>query len=145
MYEVLKHAESLAIEHGFLSTEEDYSKLADDKMRAFFSNYSLAVGSTGNLGMSIGMTGAALGFQTTVHMSADAKEWKKRRLWDRGVTVIEYEDDYSRAVEEGRELSAKTENSFFIDDEHSKELFLGYSTAALRLQERFREKGILVD
>ncbi|OCA85202.1 D-serine ammonia-lyase [Pseudobacillus wudalianchiensis] len=145
MYEVLKHAESLAIENDLLSTEEDYSKLASDEMRAFFSRYSLAVGSTGNLGLSIGMTGAALGFQTTVHMSADAKEWKKRRLRDRGVTVIEYEDDYSRAVEEGRVLSAKTENSFFIDDEHSKELFLGYSTAALRLQEQFRENGIIVD
>lgn len=145
MYEVLKHAESLAIEHGLLSTEEDYSKLANEEMRAFFSNYSLAVGSTGNLGLSIGITGAALGFRTTVHMSADAKEWKKTRLRDRGVEVIEYADDYSRAVEEGRELSAKTKNSFFIDDEHSKELFLGYSTAALRLQEQFQKENIAVD
>lgn len=145
MYEVLKHAERLAIENGLLSTEDDYSKLDSSKMKAFFSNYSLAVGSTGNLGLSIGMTGAALGFQTIVHMSADAKEWKKRRLRARGVTVIEYKDDYSRAVEEGRELSAKTENSFFIDDEHSKELFLGYSTAALRLQGQLREQQITID
>lgn len=145
MYEVLKHAEQLAIENGLLSTEEDYSKLASGEMRKFFSGYSLAVGSTGNLGLSIGMTGAALGFQTTVHMSIDAKEWKKRRLRERGVQVIEYADDYSRAVEEGRTLSAQTKNSFFIDDEHSRELFLGYSTAALRLKEQFQEQGLLID
>ncbi|KAB7709112.1 D-serine ammonia-lyase [Bacillus aerolatus] len=145
MYEVLKHAEQLAIHHGLLTTEDDYSKLSSEKMRTFFSDYSLSVGSTGNLGLSIGMTGAALGFQTTVHMSADAKEWKKQRLRDRGVQVMEYADDYSRAVEEGRKLSEETNNSFFIDDEHSKELFIGYSTAALRLEKQLKEKKISID
>ncbi|MFK2824114.1 D-serine ammonia-lyase [Bacillus sp. B190/17] len=145
MYEVLKYAENIAMQHNLLLTEEDYSKLATDEMKTFFSNYSLAVGSTGNLGLSIGMTGAALGFQTTVHMSADAKEWKKKRLRDKGVTVIEYEEDYSQAVEEGRRMSARTKNSFFIDDEHSKELFVGYSTAALRLQKQLQEQQIIID
>ena len=56
IYEVLTHAEKLAIEAGMLSEDDDYSVLYSDKFRQFFSQYSIAVGSTGNLGMSIGIT-----------------------------------------------------------------------------------------
>lgn len=145
IYEVLKHAEDLAIKEGLLTKNDDYSILAQDKFKKFFSQYSLAVGSTGNLGLSIGISGSTLGFKTTVHMSRDAKEWKKELLRDHGVKIKEYKSDFSKAVKKGRNESEKDPKSYFIDDEKSKDLFLGYAVAAFRLKKQFRDKKITVD
>lgn len=145
IYEVLTHAERLAIEAGLLSESDDYSKLASEEFRQFFQQYSIAVGSTGNLGMSIGIMSAKLGFSVSVHMSADAREWKKNKLRSHGVNVMEYEQDYGVAVEQGRKEAEKDATCFFIDDENSQTLFLGYSVAGERLKQQFDEMGIVVD
>ncbi|MBQ3578969.1 MAG: D-serine ammonia-lyase [Firmicutes bacterium] len=146
IYEVLKHTEDLALESGLLTAKsgpDEYAVLADK--RDFFSGYKIQVGSTGNLGMSIGIMSAALGYKAIVHMSADAKDWKKKLLRTRGVTVVEYADDYSRAVEEGRRLSDEDPTSYFVDDESSSALYLGYSVAGKRLACQFKAMGIAVD
>ncbi|MCG9782784.1 D-serine ammonia-lyase [Vibrio brasiliensis] len=145
IYEVLTHAEKLAIEAGLISESDDYSQLFSEKFRHFFQQYSIAVGSTGNLGMSIGIISAKLGFSVSVHMSADAREWKKAKLRSHGVTVVEYEQDYGVAVAQGRKEAENDPNCFFIDDENSQTLFLGYSVAGERLKQQFTQQGILVD
>lgn len=145
IYEVLTHAERLAIKAGLLCEEDDYRKLFTDEFRQFFGQYSIAVGSTGNLGMSIGIMSAKLGFTVTVHMSADAREWKKRKLREHGVIVVEYAEDYGVAVEQSRKEAERDPNCFFIDDENSRTLFLGYSVAGERVKKQFDEMGIKVD
>ncbi|WED75198.1 D-serine ammonia-lyase [Aeromonas allosaccharophila] len=145
IYEVLTHAEQLAIKAGLLREEDDYRKLFSDEFRQFFSQYSIAVGSTGNLGMSIGIMSAKLGFTVTVHMSADAREWKKRKLREHGVIVVEYAEDYGVAVEQGRKEAERDPNCFFIDDENSRTLFLGYSVAGERVKKQFDQMDIKVD
>ena len=146
VYEVLKHSEDLAIEAGLLKDyDDDYLKLGTPEAREFFSQYKIQVGSTGNLGMSIGIMSAALGYNAIVHMSMDAKQWKKDLLRSRGATVIEYEGDYGKAVEQGRAESDADPKSYFVDDENSSALFLGYAVAAGRMDKQFKEQGVVVD
>lgn len=145
IHEVLEFTESLARQHGLLDGSNDYHQLSSPASRSFFSQYEVSVGSTGNLGLSIGIMSAALGFRATVHMSAEAKQWKKDRLRRHGVNVVEYSGDYAQAVEAGRQRASADPHSYFVDDEQSHSLFMGYAVAAFRLQAQLESVSVKVD
>ena len=146
VYEVLKHSEDLALEAGILqSYDDDYLKLASPEARDFFSQHKMQVGSTGNLGLSIGIMSAAIGYEAIIHMSVDAKQWKKDLLRQKGATVIEYDGDYGAAVEAGRARSDADPASYFVDDENSTALFLGYAVAAQRTDSQLKDMNISID
>ncbi len=145
IYEVLKFAESLALEQGLVATSDDYACFAGDEFRSLFAKYTVAVGSTGNLGLGIGIIGAALGLRAAVHMSADARGWKKDLLREKGVDVIEYPSDYGEAVRQGRAQAEADASVHFVDDENSTDLFLGYAVAARRLHGQLEALGVTID
>lgn len=145
IYEVLAHTERLLIKAKLLDYKDDYAKINTKKIKDFLHNYKIAVGSTGNLGLSIGIMSAKLGFKVAVHMSADAREWKKAMLRSYGVEVVEYKEDYGVAVAQGRKLAQSDKSCYFIDDENSKDLFLGYSVVAKRLQGQLQALDIVVN
>lgn len=144
-HEVIAVAEKIAIENHLIEENENLVVLASDQAKALFSDYSIAVGSTGNLGLSIGIMAAALGFSSIVHMSVDAKEWKKERLRRRGVKVIEHTGDYVEAVEAGRKEALADPKCHFVDDEQSILLFLGYAAAAEHLALQLKQQNRIVD
>lgn len=145
IYEVLTHAERLASDANIITPYGDYRLFDSDEFRTFFSNYTLIVGSTGNLGLSIGIIGKKLGFNVDVHMSSDALPWKKDMLRELGANVYEHDNDYNAAVNEARKHSFKNSKFHFVDDENSRCLFIGYSVAAIRLKKQLFDMGITID
>ena len=145
IYAVLKHTEDLLFSENLLTPDGDYRTISQDPIKSFLHRKKLAVGSTGNLGLSIGIIGAALGYQPSVYISREARQWKKDLLRAKGVRVVESEQNYEAAVAAGRAESEADPDSYFIDDERSVDLYLGYAVAARRLQTQLKEAGIPVD
>lgn len=116
-----------------------------DQTRAALSGQTVSVGSTGNLGLSVGTVAVALGFCAEIHMSVDARQWKKDRLRHLGVDVVEHAGDYEAALAAGRADAARRETHHFIDDEDSEDLLFGYSVAAAELRDQLRAASIAVD
>jgi D-serine dehydratase len=106
---------------GHLRADEDVAKLAG--MPDFFAARTIAVGSTGNLGLSVGIAARALGFRGIVHMSHDAKAWKVERLHKLGVEVVLYQADHSAAVAASRDATARDPAGYFVEDETSELVF----------------------
>ncbi|KHK00727.1 D-serine ammonia-lyase [Desulfovibrio sp. TomC] len=145
LHAVLAVAEALALADGLLSGPRDeYRRLGEPAARDFFAGHTLSVGSTGNLGLSIGVFGRGLGFGVTVHMSAEARAWKKEKLRRVGATVVEHPGDYAAACAVAREEAARSPRRHFIDDENSLDLLLGYAVAGLRLPDQLAACRIAV-
>lgn len=146
IYEVLHHAEEVALEAGLLSGyDDDYTKFSSEEFKNFFSSKKVVVGTTGNLGISVGVMSAKFGFQAIVHMSSEAKQWKKDYLRSHGVEVVEHKTNFTLAVEQGRKSAEADPDAYFVDDEHSKYLFLGYTVAGMRLKKQLAEADFTVD
>ncbi|MGH6616113.1 D-serine ammonia-lyase [Sphingomonas sp.] len=144
VYEILCVAERLAIAHGLIGKDaESCAALANDAARALFSDTMIMVASTGNLGFSVGLVARALGFQAEIHMSVDAKDWKKTRLRALGATVVEHQADYSETVARARR-AATERAAYFVDDENSPALFAGYVGAARELADQLVAEGVTV-
>ncbi len=145
LYEVVSLADKLARQCGVVGSEAPPIALCSDKCREFFAQYTIVAGSTGNLGMGIGVAARALGFNTVIHMSREESNWKKDRLRAYGVDIRAHDSDYTKAVEAARAAADASDKAFFIDDEASTELFLGYSTAANEVKAQLTRAGICVD
>ncbi len=123
----------------------DYRAFSSGPFRELMAQHRVVVGSTGNLGLSIGITAAALGLQATVHMSTHAQAWKKELLRSLGVEVVEHSTDYTAAVDAGRKAAEADPSTHFVDDEHSVSLFAGYAVAGRRLAHQLATQGVSVD
>ncbi|WP_286953968.1 MULTISPECIES: D-serine ammonia-lyase [Corynebacterium] len=149
IHEVLMAAERLADElDPHKSAPQDPEQFADlldsAPFRLAAARRPILVGSTGNLGLSIGTVGPALGFPTQVHVSVDAKAWKKELLRAKGAQVIEHSGLFSEAIAQARTAAKEIPGAYFVDDEYSFGLLAGYAVAALRLEKQLHESGVEV-
>ena len=140
IYEVLKVTENILNANNIEINAENLVAI-----KKCLKEYTVSVASTGNLGLSIGIMAASLGFDARVHMSKDAKKWKKDRLIKKGVMVIEHDGDFTYAAKMGREEALNDNRIHFVDDENSRDLFLGYAVSALRIKEQFKKLNITIN
>ncbi|MFW5994922.1 MAG: D-serine ammonia-lyase, partial [Spirochaetia bacterium] len=146
-YEVLLHAARIL--HADPVTS---GRLRSAEARELFASRTISVASPGNLGISVGLAGRALGFRVQVYMPGDAQPAKREFLRARGVEVIESDDDYSDTIVRARNAAdaasvsepehAAQARVYFVDAERSRSLFLGYACAARELLAQIESAGI---
>ncbi|MBT0668543.1 D-serine ammonia-lyase [Novosphingobium profundi] len=143
-HEVAQHAYEVAIRTGVARPGDGFAALASAGARVCLGHHRLLVASTGNLGLSVGLIGRALGFSVEVHMSRDARTWKKQRLRQAGARVIEHASDYISAVRLAAAEAEADPAAHFVDDERSAALFLGYAAAAPEVKAQLETLGLAV-
>lgn len=143
-FEIVKLALAIAEEAG-LPPDADAIEILAPKYRSIYAQHRILCGSTGNLGLSIGLMSSLLGFEAEIHMSNHAKEWKKNLLRERGVKVVEHDGSYADALKVARANAAKDPMCHFVDDENSKDLLLGYAMAGAELAMQLYDAGTLVN
>jgi D-serine dehydratase len=143
VYELLCRIESLAVAGGLVQPGASLAPLLTPAAKELLARHRVVVASTGNLGFSIGLVARAFGLAAEVHMSHDAKAWKKERLRRTGANVIEHPCDYTQTVARAR-AAAQASSSYFIDDESSRLLFVGYTTGAAELAEQLQQRGLTI-
>jgi D-serine dehydratase len=142
---VLKHAETLALDAGLLKEGDDYSLLASDAVRAFFGQYAIAVGSTGNLGLSIGIMSARWAFAPRCTCRRTRASGRRTSC---AATASRWWSTPPTTAWPSRKGASRREGDpacHFVDDENSHDLFLGYAVAGQRLKAQFAASGIAVD
>jgi D-serine dehydratase len=144
VHELLCQVERIALSEGLVRPGDSYERLTTPEARERFGKHVVMVASTGNLGFSVGLVARAFGVDTEVHMSRDAKAWKKERLRRLGAKVVEHACDFNETVSRARQAAVSRSNAYFVDDESSRELLVGYATAAYELAEQLEERGIRV-
>ncbi|WP_217482618.1 D-serine ammonia-lyase [Sphingomonas sp. CL5.1] len=144
VHELLVYLEDIAAAEGLVEVGGDMTPLIEARAHERLARYSVIVASTGNLGLAIGIVARAFGIATEVHVSADAKHWKRDRLRAIGATVVEHAGDYGEAVAKARRIHARSPNAHFVDDERSTSLFVGYATAGAEIARQIADQGIMV-
>jgi len=135
--------EAIALDYGLVGPDGNYAALAGPGARRIFADHRVIVASTGNLGYSVGLVARAFGMAADVHMSREAKSWKKERLRRLGANVLEQDCDYGGTVARARAAALGVPRSTFIDDENSRDLLVGYAVAANELQEQLGQRHVI--
>lgn len=135
--------EDFALRERLIAHTDDVSALLNPASRLSLARHHVVVASTGNLGFSIGLVARAFGVTVEVHISSDAKTWKKDRLRSLGASVVEHATDYQGAVAAARTRAAAS-GAYFIDDERSRRLFAGYAAAGRELAEQLSKERLHV-
>lgn len=142
VHELLCYVEKIARDEALLAPGDPIEALLEPAAQAVLNLHSVAVASTGNLGFSIGLVARAMGLNAEIHMSIDAKEWKKARLRALDAKVIEHECHYTETVARARVASTGGQRVHFIDDEQSRDLFFGYAVAAGEIAAQLAAQGL---